>query len=89
MALGATRGSILAMVVRQSMAWTLLGAGVGLVGGLASSRWIKAMLYRVEPHDPGTLAAVTVALLVVGLVAAWVPARRASRLDPLVALRQE
>ncbi len=70
---------------------TLVGAGIviGLIGALASTRAMTSMLYNVEPVDLTTFAAVTAALLAAGVLATWLPARRASRLDPGIALRPE
>jgi ABC-type antimicrobial peptide transport system permease subunit len=76
-------------VVRGALAIVGAGAAVGLVGALAGSRLVAALLFEVSPTDPLTLAAVCLLLLGVALVAAYLPARRASRVDPARALRAD
>jgi putative ABC transport system permease protein len=89
MALGAGRGQVLAMVLRMGL--RLLGTGVvlGLAGSAAVSRVIASQLWGVSPHDPVTMALVAAVVAGAGLAACWFPARRATRVDPLVALRYE
>ena len=89
MALGAQRSEVLALVIRQS-AW-LASAGVmlGLFAAAAATRYLEGMLFGLNPLDPVTFVAVSVAFLVVATVAAYVPARRATKVDPLIALRCE
>jgi putative ABC transport system permease protein len=89
MALGAKRTDVLRMVVRQGMMMTLIGLALGLVGVIALSRVMVGMLYGVSPTDPLTFAGVSIVLLVVALLACLIPARRATRVDPIVALRSE
>ena len=89
MALGARPRQVLAIVLGRGMGMAGMGAGIGLVGALALSRLLSHELYGVEPADPATFAAVTALLLVVALVATFVPARRATQVDPMVALRTE
>ncbi|HEX5724090.1 MAG TPA: ABC transporter permease [Longimicrobiaceae bacterium] len=89
MALGAGRGQVVAMVVRQGMAPVALGAAVGLAGAVLAGRAVAGMLYGVRATDPATYAAVVAALAGVALLATWLPARRAARVDPMIALRQE
>jgi putative ABC transport system permease protein len=89
MALGASRGNILTMVLRQGFALTLIGLVLGLGGALVVARSLSSLLFGVRPNDPVSFATVSLLLLSVGLVASYVPARRATRLDPLVALRYE
>ena len=89
MALGAERGDVLGLVVKMGLRLVALGAGIGVVASLLLARVIATQLWGVSAYDPYTLAAVTTLLLVTGLVACWIPARRASRVDPLVALRYE
>jgi len=68
---------------------TLMGAAIGTVASLGVTRLLGSMLYDVKPNDPMTLVGVTALLLVVALAACYIPARRATRVDPLVALRYE
>ncbi len=89
MALGAQRRDVLTMVLRRALALTLGGLAIGLVGALASARLITHLLYRVSAADPTSLVGVVVVLVATALVAAWLPAYRASRVDPMVALRSE
>jgi ABC-type antimicrobial peptide transport system permease subunit len=89
MALGAQRGSILGMVVRQAMMLAASGVAVGLAVAWAASRSLTTLLYEVKPIDYSTYAAVSVLLAMAAMAAAWIPARRASQTDPMVALRHE
>jgi predicted permease len=89
MALGAARGSVLSMVLRQGLGLTLVGLVVGLAGALAVNRLAAALFFGIEPADPVTYSAVAVFICLVGLVACYAPARRATRVDPIVVLRQE
>jgi len=89
MALGAKRTDVLRMVVRQGMTMTLIGLALGLVGVIALSRVMVGLLYGVSPTDPLTFAGVSMVLLLVALLACLIPARRATRVDPIVALRSE
>jgi ABC-type antimicrobial peptide transport system permease subunit len=88
MALGATRGDVTTMVFRQAMTWTLAGAAIGIVLALGVTRFLAGFLYGISPTDAWTFGSVTGLLLLVACVAGFVPALRASRLDPLVALRE-
>jgi putative ABC transport system permease protein len=88
-ALGAQKWNILRIVVRQALGLAFAGAAVGLVGALIVSRLMAGMLYGVRPTDPLTFAGVALLLIVVALLACYFPARRAIRVDPLVALRHE
>jgi putative ABC transport system permease protein len=89
MALGAERGRVLALVVGQGMALAGLGVGIGLLGALALTRLLGSQLYSVTPTDPGTFAAVAALLTSIALAATLPPALRATRVDPVVALREE
>ncbi len=89
MALGAGRRDVRAMVLRQGMVLAVVGVVVGLVAAVGLTRVMSSLLYGVEPTDPITLAAVAALLTAVALVASYLPARRASRTDPLEALRFE
>jgi predicted permease len=89
MALGAQRGQVRAMVVRQGLVLAGIGVAIGLASAVALARLIASLLYDVAPTDPLTLGAVTAALLTVAIVASWLPARRAARIDPVEALRAD
>jgi putative ABC transport system permease protein len=89
MALGAVGGDVLGMVVRQTLRLVVLGAVLGLAGALALGRALSSLVFEVKPSDPVTLATVTVLLSLVALAATLVPALRATRVTPLVALRRE
>lgn len=89
MALGAQTSEVRGMVVRQGMVLAAIGAAIGLAGAVGLARLISSMLYGVAPHDPITLGAVTLSLLVVAGVASWLPAMRAARIDPIEALRAD
>jgi putative ABC transport system permease protein len=87
-ALGAQRKTILHMVMSQGLALALAGAAVGLVGALIVSHLMAGLLYGVSPSDPLTFISLTVVLVIVALAACYIPARRAMRVDPIVALRE-
>jgi putative ABC transport system permease protein len=89
MALGADRGRILREVLGGGLRLVLVGVGVGIAGGLALSRLVAGLLYGVAATSVPTFAGAALLLVVTGLVAAYVPARRAAAVDPMVALRQE
>jgi predicted permease len=89
LALGAGRERILRMVLRQGLSLALAGSGVGLVCALIVSRLMAGLLYGVRPSDPLTFTAVSVLLIAAALLACYIPARRAIRVEPLVALRHE
>ena len=89
MALGAAGNAVVRMVVGQALRLTAIGAAVGLVGAFVLTRLMASLLYQVRPEDPPTYLTVTLVLGATALVAAWVPAHRATRVDPMVALRSE
>jgi putative ABC transport system permease protein len=89
MALGAKSSDVQGMVIRMGLRLVGIGVGLGLIASLALGRVIATQLWGVSAYDPWTLVSVPVVLLITGLVACWLPARRAARVDPLVALRYE
>jgi predicted permease len=89
MALGADQGSVLAQVMKQGLVLTTVGIIAGLAGAFALNRLIASLLYGVQPTDPTTIVAVVATITLVAAVACWIPAWRASRLDPNVVLRDD
>ena len=89
MALGATPGAVMRMVLGHSSRLTLVGIVLGVAGGLAVSRLMQQVLFEVNPADPRIYLAVSMTLLLVAACASWFPARRATRIDPVIALRME
>jgi putative ABC transport system permease protein len=89
MALGASGNSVTALFVRQGLTLTGIGLAIGIAASFAATRSLKSALYGVTGTNPTTLAAVAAALTIVALVACFIPARRASRVDPIVVLREE
>ena len=88
-ALGASTGSVLRLVLGQGLALACIGLALGLAASIAGTRLLKSMLFQVQPNDPATFVAVATLLTVVALLACYMPARRATRVDPMVALRYE
>lgn len=89
MALGAQRSDVLKLILRHGMLFTVFGLVIGVAGALALSRFMNSLLFEITPTDPLTFGAVATCLTIVALLACYVPARRATRVDPLVALKNE
>jgi predicted permease len=88
-ALGASNGDVLRLVLREGVVVATVGLAIGTAGALALSRLLSSLLFGVRPNDPLTFLVVAVTLALVALLASFIPARRAARLDPLVAIRAE
>jgi putative ABC transport system permease protein len=89
MSLGASRGGVLAMTLKQGMRLAVIGLTVGLIGAFAAAKLLASILHEVRPHDPGILVLAPVVLALIVLAACYLPAYRASKVDPMNALRQE
>jgi putative ABC transport system permease protein len=89
MALGASGGTVVRMIVRQALLLVLSGVAIGIAAALALTRFISSLLFGVSATDPAVLAGVTVLLIAIASLACYIPARRASAVDPIVALRYE
>ena len=89
MALGAQQSDTMRLVLRQGLILTAMGIVLGLTGAAAVTRYLRGMLFGVTPLDPSTFVAVSLTFLLVATLASYVPARRATKVDPLVALRCE
>jgi putative ABC transport system permease protein len=88
-ALGATRRHVLTMTLRQGLKLTLIGVGIGVIGAYGLARLISSAAFWMRPTDPLTFTAIPLLLALVAMLAAWLPARHAMRVDPMVALRHE
>lgn len=89
MALGAARNTVLRLVLREGMVLVVAGIGLGIVASLLATRLIAGLLFNVTPTDPLTFGATSILLIAVAVLATYIPARRATRLDPLIALRTQ
>ena len=89
MAIGATRRNVMGLVVREGMTWAGSGIVLGLIGAFAAARLIATLLFDVPAHDPVTFATVGGAVALVALMACAIPAARAVRIDPTMAMRTE
>jgi len=87
--MGARRTDVLRLVITQELPAITIGSIMGLLAAIAATRVLRTSLFEIAPSDPLTLSGAGLILVLVALAATWVPARRASRLDPLRALRQE
>ena len=88
-ALGAKQGDVLGMVVREGMALAAIGAAIGLAGAFLLTRLLSGLLYQVKADDPVVFAVVPMVFAAVAFLASYIPARRATRVDPMIALRCE
>jgi predicted lysophospholipase L1 biosynthesis ABC-type transport system permease subunit len=89
MALGARAGQVVQLVLRETLWLVSIGVVFGLGAALVATQWVKSLLFGLQPHDPLTMGLAMLALLAVAAVAGYLPARRAARVDPLVALKYE
>ena len=89
MALGASRGNVIAAIMWQTSMWIAAGTGAGILTSLMISRWTRSLLFDIRPNDPATLGLAATLLLGLAMLGAWIPARRAAKVDPMVALHYE
>jgi ABC-type antimicrobial peptide transport system permease subunit len=89
LALGARKADVIGLVMRQGARLALVGVGIGIAGALGLTRFLSSLLYGVKPADPLTFVAVSFILASVALLASYIPARRATQVDPMAALRCE
>jgi putative ABC transport system permease protein len=87
MALGAERFQVLTLILRRGLLLTTIGIAAGLAGAIGGARYLQSMLFGIEPRDPGTFIAVAAGFAVIAVMASYLPARRATKVDPMVALR--
>src|SRR5262249_7240106 len=88
-AVGAARGDVLRMTIGMAARWLAAGGVIGIAASYATTRLVATELYQVRPNDPATFASVLAVLALAGFLASYVPARRATRVDPIVVLRAE
>ena len=89
MALGAQRGDVLRLIMLSGLLLVLIGMGVGVVVGFGLTRWLSSMLYGVSPSSLATYLAVSAAMIAIAMLACYLPAKRATKVDPMKALRAE
>jgi putative ABC transport system permease protein len=87
LALGARKGDVIRLILKQGMTPAVVGVALGLGGAWAMTRLMSGLLFEVSATDPLTFAAVTLLLIAIALLACWIPARRATKVDPMIALR--
>jgi putative ABC transport system permease protein len=87
LALGGRPSALLLLVVREGVAWTVVGLSIGVAGSVGLSRYLNGVLFGITPADPTTFTVVSAMFLIVAILATFIPARRITRIDPLVALR--
>jgi hypothetical protein len=88
-ALGANPSSVMRMIVAHVLTWIGLGTAAGILSALIAARWVESLLFAIKPNDPKSLVEAAITLMAVAFVAAYIPARRAAKVDPMVALRYE
>jgi putative ABC transport system permease protein len=89
MALGASARRVMRLVLGETLRLVGIGVVIGLGAALAATRWVKSLLFGLQPHDPLTIGLAVFVLLAVAAIAGYLPARRASRVDPMIALRHD
>ena len=89
MALGAQRTDVASLVLRDILRLIVIGSAVGVLASVQLARYVESLIFGLKPHDPVTIAASVAVLGLIGLVAGYLPARRAARIDPILALRAE
>jgi putative ABC transport system permease protein len=89
MALGARPGDVIRLILKQGLTLTLIGVGAGALGAIAAARAMSGLLYGVTATDPATFVAISLLLAIVAMLACYLPARRAARVEPMAALRRE
>src|SRR5262249_29877367 len=89
MALGAAVHDVMRLMMREALLLVVLGVGIGMSAAVATMRFVSAMLFRLEPTDPLTLTLATLLMIGVAALAGYLPARRAARVDPMIALRHD
>jgi ABC-type antimicrobial peptide transport system permease subunit len=89
MSLGASRANVLTLILRQGMKLAVIGFAIGIAGALAAGRLLASLLHGVRPSDPAIIAATLASLAAIALLACYLPARRAAKVNPVVALRHD
>ena len=87
MSLGADRGTVQRMILREGGVLLAIGLGLGVAGSYFATTSLRSLLFGVQPHDPVTLIGVALMMAAIGVVACWIPARRAARIDPAITMR--